>query len=83
LKKSVIEVEEMKASMVVQRTEAFLEKITSSLLALVNDEDFKIGRSSSHVKNLLENFLYQNDYIWELTLLDHRVKELVKVSNTE
>jgi hypothetical protein len=80
LKKSVIEVEEMKASMVVQRTEAFLEKITSSLLTLVNDEDFKIGHSSSHAKNLLENFLYQNDYIWELTLLDHRGKELVKVS---
>jgi PAS domain S-box-containing protein len=80
LKKSVIEVEEMKASMVVQRTEAFLEKITSSLLTLVNDEDFKIGHSSSHVKNRLENFLYQNDYIWELTFLDHRGKELVKVS---
>src|SRR4030042_3847801 len=80
LKKSVIEVEEMKAIMMVQRTEAFLEKITSGVLALVNDEDFKIGHSSSHVKNLLENFLYQNDYIWELTLLDHRGKELVKVS---
>ena len=80
LKKSVIEVEEMKASMVVQRTEAFLEKITSSLLTLANVEDFKIGHSSSHVKNLLENFLYQNDYVWELTLLDRRGKELVKVS---
>jgi len=80
LKKSVIEVEEMKASMVVQRTEAFLEKITSSLFALVNAENFKIGLSSSHVKNLLEKLLYQNDYIWELTLLDHRGRELVKVS---
>lgn len=80
LKKSVIEMEEMKASMVVQRTEAFLEKITSSLLTLVNDEDFKIGYSSTHITQHLENFLHQNDYIWELTLLDHRGKELVKVS---
>ncbi len=80
LEKSVVEMEEMKANRVVERTEAFLEKITSSLLTLVNDEDFKIGNISPHVKNLLENLLYQNDYIWELTLLDHRGKEVVKVS---
>jgi PAS domain S-box-containing protein len=80
LKKSVIGIEEMKASMVVERTEAFFEKITSNLFTLVNDEDFKIGHSSSHVKNLLENLLYQNDTIWELALLDKRGKEVVKVS---
>ena len=80
LKKSVIQVEEMKASRVVERTEAFLEKTISSLSVLTNDEDFKGNRPSSHLKNLLENFLYQNDSIWELTFLDERGKEKVRVS---
>ena len=80
LKRSVIGTEEMKASMVVERTEAFFEKITSNLRALVNDEDFKMGSSSSHIKNLLENHLYQIDSIWELAFLDGRGKEIIKVS---
>ena len=80
LKKSVIGVEEMKAGMVVERTEAFFDKITSNLLALVNAEDFKVGISSSYIKNLLENLLYQSDPIWELALLDERGKERLKVS---
>jgi HAMP domain-containing protein len=80
LKKSVIGVEEMKASLLVERTEAFFDKITSSLVALVNAEDFKIGFSSSYIKNLLENLLYQSDAIWELALLDERGRERMKVS---
>jgi PAS domain S-box-containing protein len=80
LKKSVIAAEEMKASMVVERTEAFFEKITSNLLALVNAEEFKIGISSSHMKNLMENLLYRNDPVWELALLDERGRERTKVS---
>jgi len=80
LKKSVVEIEEMKARMVIQKTEVFFEKIITHLLAQTNDEDFKMGRYSSHVKNLLENLLSQNDYIWELNLLDERGKERIKVS---
>jgi len=80
LKKSVIATEGMKASRVVERTEAFFEKVTSNLLTLVNDEDFKMGRSSPYINNLLENLLYQSDTIWELTLLDERGKEKIKVS---
>jgi PAS domain S-box-containing protein len=80
LKKSVIGAEEMKAGMVVERTEAFFERITSSLLTLVNDEDFRRERSPSHIKNLLEKTLYQIDCIWELVLLDDSGKERVKVS---
>jgi PAS domain S-box-containing protein len=80
LKKSVIGVEETKASLLVERTEAFFDKITSSLAALVNAEAFKIGISSSYMKNLLENLLYQSDPIWELALLDERGKERMKVS---
>jgi PAS domain S-box-containing protein len=80
LKKSVIGVEETKAGMVVERTEAFFDKLTSNLLALVNAEDFKVGISSSYIKNLLENLLYQNDPILELALLDERGRERLKVS---
>jgi PAS domain S-box-containing protein len=80
LKKSVIATEEMKASMVVERTEAFFDKVTSNLLTLVNDEDFKMTRPSTHINNLLENLLYQRDYLLELALLDERGKERIKVS---
>jgi len=80
LKKSVIGTEEMKASMVVERTETFFETITSRLLTLVNDEDFKRNSSPSHMKNLLEKMLYQIDCVWELILLDDSGKETVKVS---
>jgi len=80
LKKSVIVTEEMKASRVVERTEAFFDQITTNLFTLVNDEDFKMGRSSTRMNNLLENLLYQSDYLWELTLLDERGKEKIKVS---
>jgi hypothetical protein len=51
------EVEEMKAGMVVERTEAFFDKITTNLFGLVHAEEFRIGISSSHIKNLLENLL--------------------------
>ncbi len=80
LKKSVIGNEEMKAIMVVERTEAFFEKVTGNLLVLVNGEDFKLGISSSYMKNLLENLLYQSDPIWELALLDQRGMERMKIS---
>ena len=80
LKRSVIGTEEMKARMVVERTEAFFERITGNLLTLVSDEYFKKGGSSSHIKNLLENLLYQSDYLWELTLLDEKGRETIKVS---
>lgn len=79
VKKSVIGAEEMKAGMVVQRTEAFFEKITSGLLTLVNDEDFKMSGYSSHTKYHLENLLTHNDYVWKLALLDEKGNERIKV----
>jgi PAS domain S-box-containing protein len=80
LKKSAIEMEAMKASMVIEKTEGFFDKITNDLLIQAKNEDFNLGHYSSHVKTLLENFLTQNDYIWELTLLDESGKERIKVS---
>jgi len=80
LKKSVIGAEEMKAGMVVQRTEAFFEKISSSLLTLANDEEFKTNDFSSHIKSHLETLLNQNDFSWELAVLDEKGNERIRVS---
>jgi PAS domain S-box-containing protein len=80
LKKSVIGTEEMKARMVVQRTEAFFEKITSSLPMVVNDEEFKMRGYSTHIRSHLENLLNHNDYLWKLALLDEKGNERIKVS---
>ena len=80
LKKSVIATEEMKAGIVAGRTAAFFDKITSNLLTLVDDEELKMGGHSSRVRNLLENFLSQNDYLWELALLNEKGNETIKIS---
>jgi PAS domain S-box-containing protein len=82
LKKSVIESEETKANIVVERTEAFFEKVTSNLLFLAKDENFR-KISPSHTKGHLENLLYQNDYLVELTMLNEKGQETVKVSKYE
>lgn len=80
LKKSVIGFEEMKANVVVERTEAFFERIQNNLRFLANNEHFRKGDSLGHMKSLLENSLYQNDYLSELTFLNEKGKELIKVS---
>ncbi len=82
LKKSVIGVEEAKARIVVERTEAFFEKITNNLHFLARDENFRKS-GPSHTKGHLENLLYQNDYLVELTLLSESGHETVKVSKYE
>jgi len=80
LKKSVIVIEKEKANIVVERTRSFFEKITANLRTLSVDEHFRKGSSAGRIKNLMESFLYQNDYLTELTLLDERGKETIKVS---
>jgi PAS domain S-box-containing protein len=79
LKKSVIEIEETKASLVVETMQVFLEKVTSNLLFLAKHKNLR-ELSLFHTKEYLENILYQNDYISELTLLNDKGRETVKVS---
>ena len=79
LKKSVIEIEETKASIVVETTQAFLEKVTSNLIFLAKHENLR-GVSPFHTKEYLKHFLYQNDYLSELTLLNEKGREIIKVS---
>ncbi|MDI6764413.1 MAG: PAS domain S-box protein [Thermodesulfobacteriota bacterium] len=79
LKKSIIEIEQNKASMIVERTQAFFKNVTDSLLFLVRDENFK-KEDPSHARGHLNNFLYQNDSLMELTLLNEKGQETIKVS---
>jgi PAS domain S-box-containing protein len=80
LKQSVIRIEKEKANAVVGRTRSYLEKVTSNLRSLCIDEHFRQETSSNHLENLLRVFLYQNDYLSELTLLDRTGRESIKVS---
>ena len=78
-KKSIVEIEQNKASMIVEKTQAFFKNVTDSLLFLVRDENFKKG-DPSHTRGYLENLLYQNDSLMELTLLNGKGRETIKVS---
>ena len=79
LKKSIIGIEKEKAQMVVERTQAFFEKVISNLLFLARDENFRKA-GVSHTKGHLENLLYHHDYLVELTLLDEKGQETIKIS---
>jgi len=79
LKKSVIEIEKEKAHMVVEKTQAFFEKVTSNLLLLSRDEDLRKS-DTFPIKAFFRNFLYQNDCLVELVLLNGKGMEVVKVS---
>ena len=82
LKKSIIEDEKEKAQMVAERTQAFFERALSNLRLLSKDENFVKGGLSG-VKSHFENVLYINDYLVELTLLDKKGQETVKLSKYE
>jgi PAS domain S-box-containing protein len=79
LRKSVIEVETDKACLVVERTKAFFEKVTSNLLLITKDMHHQES-DYSHIKEDFKNLLNQNDYLMELMLLNERGWEVVKIS---
>ncbi len=80
LKESVIALEKEKANMVVWRTQSYFEKIKSNLRSLFVDEEFRQENSRAHIESLLKRFLYQNDNFSELTLLNKKGKETIKLS---
>jgi PAS domain S-box-containing protein len=80
LKQSVIAIEKEKANTVVGRTRSYFEKIRSNLRSLSIDEHFRRGSSPGHTVSLLKDFLYQNGYLSELTLLDVKGREKIKLS---
>jgi PAS domain S-box-containing protein len=80
LKQSVVAIEKEKANTVVGRTRSYFEKIRSNLRSLSIDEHLRQGSSLGHTTSLLKDFLYQNGYLSELTLLDAKGRETIKVS---
>ena len=80
LRQSVITTEKDKADMVAGRTRSYFEKIRSNLCSLSIDEHFRQGGAPEHIERLLKDFLYQNDSLSELCLLDEKGKERIKVS---
>ena len=81
LKESVTQIEKEKAARVVEMTKGFLERATSHLLFVARDRDKDITKSSLvHAKSHLKNLLSQNDYLFELALLNEKGLETVKVS---
>jgi hypothetical protein len=79
LKKSIIEIEKEKAHMVVERTRAFFEKVTSNLLFLSKEESFR-KKDYPRIKEHLNNILHQSDSLVELSLLNEKGVETLKVS---
>ncbi|NWF92648.1 MAG: PAS domain S-box protein [Syntrophaceae bacterium] len=79
LKKSLIEMEEAKANIVVETAQAFLEKAVSHLLFLARSPNFENG-GFLHIRGHLENLLYQDDYFMELILLDEKGRERIRAS---
>jgi len=62
LRKSVIEVETEKARLVVEKTKAFFEKVTSNLLFITKDTRYQTS-DYSHIKEHFKNLLSENDYL--------------------
>jgi len=79
LKKSIIEVEKENANRVKERTEAFFERVTGSLLYFARDENIHRG-DIAHRRAHFEDFLYQSEYLEELALLDKNGLETLRVS---
>ncbi len=80
LRQSVITIEKEKANAVVGRTRSYLEKIRNNLRSLSVDEHFRQRESREHTERLLNISLFQNDDLSELTLLDPKGRETIKVS---
>ncbi|MBM4324255.1 MAG: PAS domain S-box protein, partial [Deltaproteobacteria bacterium] len=79
LKESVIQIEKEKAARVVEITRGFLERATSNLLFIATDVVIVKG-NPIHAKDHLKNFLSQNQYLFEVVLLNEKGLETVRVS---
>jgi PAS domain S-box-containing protein len=82
LKNSVIQIEKAKAHLVIERTQAFFEKASSSLTFLSREDHFK-KNDFFHIKEHMKNFLSQYDSFIELTWLNGQGMEMIKVSKYE
>jgi len=79
LKESIIEKEKGRANFVVERIEDFFESMTKTLLFITEDKNF-INKDLSHAKDHLEDILHLTDYFYEMTMVNEKGKEVLKVS---
>ena len=82
LKKSLIELEGMKADIVAGKTEAFFERLTSDLYFIARNETLRAGKVQQ-TRGFLEDFLFKNENLVELTLFNGKGREVIKVSKTK
>jgi hypothetical protein len=74
----IIEIEK-KADQIVEKTKSFFEKVTSNIRIVANDEHL-INSGIIYKRSHLENLLYKNDYLAEVTFLNEKGKEILKIS---
>ncbi len=79
LKESIIERERGRVIFLIERIEDFFEALTKTLLFITEDKNF-MKKGFTHAKNHLEDILYMSDYFYELTLINGKGKEILKVS---
>lgn len=80
LKESVIDLQKEKAGRVAIEATGFLEKAVNTLLHIATTDAHVLKEDRSHTRVHLTHFLSQLDYLFELTLLDEKGFEKVKVS---
>lgn len=77
-RESIIKFQKEKAGLIVEKTRGFIERVTDFLFNLSKEEDY--WTSLPHAKGHLKRLLYQRDYFSELSLLDEKGWETVRVS---
>ncbi|RPI99688.1 MAG: sensor histidine kinase, partial [Deltaproteobacteria bacterium] len=79
LKRSVIEMEGMKANIIVEKTVSFFDRLLNDLDFAARRMEMPLRTSGLHPRDL-EEMLYKNDSLIELTLLNEKGREVLKVS---
>lgn len=79
LRESIIHLQEEKASRVAEKTRGFLERATDNLKLIARDEHL-LKSGPSYAIDHLSQFLSRIDYLMELSLLNEKGLEKVKVS---
>jgi PAS domain S-box-containing protein len=79
LKESIIEVEKEKINSIVEINRILFAMVVNNLLSLSEEKEFEMN-NPSRVKRHLEKLLHHHYYFIELTSLDERGREVVRVS---
>jgi PAS domain S-box-containing protein len=83
VKKSVIDFQKEKANLVVEKTRGFMEKVTDLLLVISRDEHVTQTHPTHTSAHLRILFSLDNDYFSEMSLLDRKGQEVLKISHQD